>query len=160
VVIIEARIDESGNVSHTRPLRSIPLLDQAAMDAVKLWKYEPTLMNGVAVPVVMTVTVNFTLRAQVRLRINMPDGTLVVLRISPDGGIGRTEHPGMSRFGFAPFLSQDLSVDTVRVTIYEFNEPGNAPRTLGNVELKAGGGMVQSTTTPSFGIELVSIDRP
>jgi len=43
-------------------LRSIPLLDAAAMDAVKQWVYSPTLLNTVPVPVIMTVTVNFTLR--------------------------------------------------------------------------------------------------
>ena len=62
VVIIEARVDERGNVGDTRVLRSIPLLDEAALDAVKQWKYEPTLIKGAAVPVRMTVTVNFTAR--------------------------------------------------------------------------------------------------
>jgi protein TonB len=37
------------------------MLDQAAMDAVRQWVYEPTELNGVPVPVVMTVTVNFRL---------------------------------------------------------------------------------------------------
>ena len=64
VVIMEVRIDERGTVSDVRTLRSIPLLDQAAIDAVKQWQYTPTLMNGVAVPVIMTVTVNFTLRQE------------------------------------------------------------------------------------------------
>ncbi|MEO5819321.1 MAG: TonB family protein [Vicinamibacteraceae bacterium] len=62
VVIIEATIDTKGRVSDMRVLRSIPLLDQAAIDAVRQWEYEPTLLNGVAVPVIMTVTVNFTLQ--------------------------------------------------------------------------------------------------
>jgi protein TonB len=62
VVIIEATIDPGGKVRDTRLLRSIPLLDQAALDAVRKWEYEPTLLNGVAVPVIMTVTVNFTLQ--------------------------------------------------------------------------------------------------
>jgi len=44
-----------------RVLRSIPLLDQAAMDAVRQFEYTPTVISGVAVPVLMTVTVNFTL---------------------------------------------------------------------------------------------------
>ena len=44
-------------------LRSIPLLDQAALDAVRQWEYSPTLLNGVPVPVIMTVTVNFTLQS-------------------------------------------------------------------------------------------------
>ena len=59
VVILEAVIDPNGNVTDVRVLRSIPLLDQAAMDAVRQWKYEPTLLNGVPVPIVMTVTVRF-----------------------------------------------------------------------------------------------------
>lgn len=62
VVILEARIDEHGLVGDVRLLRSIPLLDGAAIEAVKQWQYEPTLLNGVAVPVITTVTVNFTLR--------------------------------------------------------------------------------------------------
>jgi len=61
VVIIEATIDERGNVVRTQLLRSIPLLDDAAMTAVRQWKFSPTLLNGVAVPIVMTVTVNFML---------------------------------------------------------------------------------------------------
>ena len=49
-------------VDQLRVLRAIPLLDQAAMDAVKEWEFTPTLLNGAPVPVIMTVTVNFTLQ--------------------------------------------------------------------------------------------------
>jgi protein TonB len=38
------------------------MLDQAALDAVRQWEYTPTLLNGKAVPVVMTVTINFKLQ--------------------------------------------------------------------------------------------------
>ena len=62
VVIIEATIDTNGFVSSARVLRSIPMLDQAALDAVKEWQFQPTQLNGVAVPVIMTVTVNFTMQ--------------------------------------------------------------------------------------------------
>ena len=41
-------------------VHSIPLLDQAALDAVRQWEYTPTLLNGVPVPVLVTVTINFT----------------------------------------------------------------------------------------------------
>ena len=61
VVIIEAIIDSRGNVESARLLRSIALLDQAALDAVHQWKFTPTRLNGVAVPIIMTVTVNFKL---------------------------------------------------------------------------------------------------
>ena len=47
---------------NARVLRSVPLLDQAAIEAVKQWRYTPSMLNGVPVPVIMTVTVNFTLR--------------------------------------------------------------------------------------------------
>ena len=62
IVIIEATIGPEGQVQDARILRSVPLLDQAAVDAVRQWQFTPTLLNGVPVPVIMTVTVNFTLR--------------------------------------------------------------------------------------------------
>jgi protein TonB len=61
IVIIEATISEQGRVVNARILRSVPLLDQAAVDAVRQWEFTPTQLNGVPVPVIMTVTVNFTL---------------------------------------------------------------------------------------------------
>jgi periplasmic protein TonB len=61
VVILECTISPQGRVTDVKVLRGIPLLDQAAIDAVKQWVYSPTLLNGVPVPVIMTVTVNFRL---------------------------------------------------------------------------------------------------
>jgi TonB family protein len=61
VVILEIIVDVDGTVKDPVVLRSIPLLDQAALDTVRQWQYEPVMLNGVAVPVKMTVTVNFTL---------------------------------------------------------------------------------------------------
>lgn len=63
VVILEATIGPGGDVTAVRVLRGIPLLDQPAIDAVKQWTYEPTQLNGVPVPVIMTVTVNYKLGA-------------------------------------------------------------------------------------------------
>lgn len=62
VVILEAVIAEDGSVRDVRVLRSIPLLDQAAVDAVRQWRFTPTLLNGAPVPVIMTVTVAFNLQ--------------------------------------------------------------------------------------------------
>jgi protein TonB len=64
VVILEIVINEQGRVTNARILRSIPLLDQAALDAVYQWEYTPTLLNGVPVPVIMTATVQFSLNQQ------------------------------------------------------------------------------------------------
>ncbi len=61
IVICEVLIRPDGTVGDARVLRSIPLLDQAAFNAVLQWVFTPTLLNGNAVPVIMTVTVSFTL---------------------------------------------------------------------------------------------------
>jgi len=62
IVILEAVIDMSGRVESARVLRSISLLDDAALEAVRQWRFEPARLNGQPVPVVMTVTVNFSLQ--------------------------------------------------------------------------------------------------
>jgi protein TonB len=61
LVIIEATIDEQGFVTGARVLRSVPLLDAAAIAALKQWRYTPTLLNGVPVRVLLTTTFNFRL---------------------------------------------------------------------------------------------------
>ena len=60
-VILECRIGADGRVDRVKVLRGVPLLDEAAMEAVRQWEYEPTQVDGVPVPVIMTVTVNFKL---------------------------------------------------------------------------------------------------
>lgn len=62
VVIIEAIIGADGKVQQARVLRSRPLLDEAALTAVREWEYTPTLLNGKPTPVIMTVTVVFKLQ--------------------------------------------------------------------------------------------------
>ena len=62
VVILEAVIGPDGRVTDVQVLRSVALLDAAAITAVRQWVYTPTMLNGVPVPVIMTVTVNFQLR--------------------------------------------------------------------------------------------------
>jgi protein TonB len=60
-VIIEATIGTDGRVQSARVLRALPFLDEAALTAVRQWVYTPTLLNGLPVPVIMTVTVMFHL---------------------------------------------------------------------------------------------------
>lgn len=61
VVVLEAQIERDGRVCSARVLRSIALLDQSAIDAVFRWRFTPATVNDVAVPVITTLTVNFTL---------------------------------------------------------------------------------------------------
>ncbi len=62
LVVLEATIAPSGCITDLRLLRGVdPRLDFAALRAVARWRYTPTLLDGVPVPVIMTVTVNFRL---------------------------------------------------------------------------------------------------
>jgi protein TonB len=59
-VILEATIAASGEIQQVRVLKSLnPLLDEAAVRAVRGWRYRPATLNGRAVPVFLTVTVRF-----------------------------------------------------------------------------------------------------
>lgn len=61
-VILEATTDVYGRVVAVRVLRSVPLLDAAAVDAVRQWIYEPLVVNGRPRGVVFTVTLRFELK--------------------------------------------------------------------------------------------------
>jgi protein TonB len=61
-VILEAVINERGDIERLKVLRSVALLDAAAIQAVSGWRYSPTMLNNVPVPVLMTITVTFSLR--------------------------------------------------------------------------------------------------
>jgi protein TonB len=60
-VVLEAILDERGRVQSVRVVQSKPLLDAAAVRAVEGWRYSPTTLNGVPVPVLMTITITFRL---------------------------------------------------------------------------------------------------
>ena len=60
-VLIDAVIDRTGNVVEMRVISGHPLLIQPATDALRKWRYEPTYLNDVAVPVQLIVTVRFRL---------------------------------------------------------------------------------------------------
>jgi protein TonB len=61
-VILQVTVSEEGDVTDVRVLRGHPLLNDASVNAVRQWKYSPTLLNGEPVPVSATVTVFFNLR--------------------------------------------------------------------------------------------------
>jgi|WetSurSiteA1Bulk_404760.scaffolds.fasta_scaffold13960_3 TonB family protein len=62
-VLLVVTVDEEGNVSEIRVIAGHPLLVEAALGAVRQWKYSPTLLNGERVPVITTVTVRFSFAA-------------------------------------------------------------------------------------------------
>jgi protein TonB len=64
IVVVEATIDVKGRVTNATVLKGLPMLDEAALEAVRRWIYTPTLLDGVPTPVIMTVTVRFRLKTR------------------------------------------------------------------------------------------------
>ena len=64
LIILEAEIDTRGQVQAVKVLRGHPLFDEAAIEAVKQWRYQPLLLNGEPTGFILTVTVNFNLQQQ------------------------------------------------------------------------------------------------
>lgn len=60
-VILHAIISKDGSVQELQYISGPPLLMRSAMDAVRQWRYRPTLLNGEAVQVDTTISVVFTL---------------------------------------------------------------------------------------------------
>jgi protein TonB len=58
-VQVELTIGPDGKVADAQVVKSVPILDQAALDAVRQWEYSPTRIKGVAVPVIIDVAINF-----------------------------------------------------------------------------------------------------
>lgn len=98
VVIVEVVIGPDGKVKDVKVLRSIPMLDQAAIDAVKQWEFVPTLLNGVPISVLMTATVNFTLGGQPSTEIEPVSRGQVPE--APQGRMGGRGMGGGRGFGF------------------------------------------------------------
>jgi protein TonB len=63
VVVVQATIDERGNVTDIKVLRGLPMgLEQAAIEAVRTWRYKPATLHGKPVKVYFNLTVNFQLQ--------------------------------------------------------------------------------------------------
>jgi protein TonB len=61
MVILEAQVGPDGRVTSVRIVHSAPVFEEAAIEAVKQWRYAPLLLNGAPTPFILTVTVNFNL---------------------------------------------------------------------------------------------------
>jgi protein TonB len=62
VVLLEARVGVDGRVKEVKVLRGLPLLTDAALEAVRQWRYRPLLLNGAPVEFILTVTIGFDLK--------------------------------------------------------------------------------------------------
>jgi TonB family protein len=89
VVILQLTVGVEGNVLEAQVLRGHPLLDQAALEAVRQWRYSPTMLNGEAVSVIATVSLRFH------------HGGVLSVQMSDDGALkdGRGELAGAELLG-------------------------------------------------------------
>ncbi len=62
ILILEAEVDTRGSVKAVKVLRGHPLFDEAAIEAVQQWRYQPLLLNGEPTGFIRTVTLNFSLQ--------------------------------------------------------------------------------------------------
>jgi protein TonB len=60
-VLLQALISKQGTIEHLQLISGHPMLVQAAMDAVRQWRYRPYVLNGEPVEVETQITVNFSL---------------------------------------------------------------------------------------------------
>jgi TonB family protein len=60
-VVVEAIVGADGKVHNARVVHSIPLLDEAALHAVRQWEFIPSKLNGVPVAVIVTILVQFAI---------------------------------------------------------------------------------------------------
>jgi TonB family protein len=104
IVRVEITVGISGHVEAARVIRSVPLLDQAALDTVKQWEFTPPLVNGVPRPVIVTAEVSFALGGGNRaLRGNL-DASLL-----PDADVRR--QPFLIAPGRVGLLQVGMTVD-------------------------------------------------
>ncbi len=62
-MIVQAIIDKQGNVTNVKVLKGLPMgLEEAAVDAIKQWRFRPATLNGKPVTVYYNLTVNFKLQ--------------------------------------------------------------------------------------------------
>ncbi len=63
-VVLEATVTEQGAIDRLKVISGPPLLVPAAVAAVQNWRYEPTVLNGQPIAVILTARVNFSLANQ------------------------------------------------------------------------------------------------
>jgi TonB family protein len=133
-VTLKVQVGRTGDVTEVKLISGLPMLAPAAIEAVKQWKYKPYLLNGEAVNVETTVTVNFKLADETQTGV-VGDATG---NTGANGGVipvdlgkpGRTAVPQRARVSQS--VAEGLLIHKVRP-----EHPGDAARTRGIVLLSA-----------------------
>jgi uncharacterized protein len=102
-VIVQITIDAQGKVRDAKVLHSLPLLEQAALDAVLQWEYTPMLVNGQPTSVDITVPVTFTL----------PEAT-------PENTVPRSSQPSVADPAVSALRAAAIRGDTTAQVLLSF----------------------------------------
>jgi TonB family protein len=160
MVAINVDIDAEGNVTSARVAteRGLPflhvMLEAAAIEALKQWKFEPTLKDGVAVPIRMPVIMQFAAPPSVRINLKLMTGYVFQLAIPLPGRSLYVATPKGERLVFVPTLREGSTTD-VTLAIYETTDAD--AKLLENVELKLEGGPLKPKTESVQSLELVDV---
>jgi TonB family protein len=124
MVVLESVIDVEGHVQSAELKSGSPTLAEAAIKAVRRWRYTPTLLDGKPVPVIMTITVNFKRSSGIELRdlIDALDHKDEFIREAAAANLGRTR-PGA---GISPGEMADV---VRRLTKLRDGDPSERVRT-------------------------------
>ena len=135
VVILECTLDPRGEVADVVVLRGVPPLTEAASKAVRQWRYEPTLLDGVPVPVIMTVTVNFKMERRATIALL---GSLDHRKRAHPGG-RRSTSAGLRRAGGISRGDIEKAIRALEPLAEKDESPPCAPPRLGPSRGSTGG---------------------
>ena len=90
------------------------------------------------------------------MNVTLPDGQTKELS-APESGLATTTLKDGREFGFRPTLQDDKPWTRIVVTIFRMGSPNEQ---LGEIEVKTGGGAVQSKTTPAFKVAVPRVTPP
>jgi hypothetical protein len=158
IVSLEADISPNGLVEAVHVVGSPhPVFANAAIDAVRQWEFDETLLNCVPIAVAMKVTVRFRSAAQakpaVRFQLTLPNGIRPAMT-SEDGSLATIRTPDFGGFGFRTTI-RDRAAGLVNVVLQEGTQANG--RVLGEVNARVGDPPVILGTSPAFTISIVSI---
>ena len=153
VVGLDVHIDVHGNVTGVDPRSGTSIFTQSAIDAARRWQYEPTVLGGVAVPVVLFTPVNFAPPPSARLNITLPSGDTVQWSIPLGKESSIALRPTGTTMSVTLRPDLDEASDGFRISVVRFQ----TTTIVGQATVRVGGGVVRTTGEPSFGVELLEV---
>ena len=158
IVVLAAQIRADGTMGDVQVVgEANPAFANAALDAVRQWAFDETLLNCVPIEVAMRVTARFRsaalARPGVRFQLALPNGARPELAVD-DGALATLSMPDVGSFGFRTTI-RDRAAGLVNIVLLEGTKPDG--RVMGEVNARVGEPAVKIGTSPAFTVSIVSI---